>query len=146
MDRTVSLDRQPFANPLHAIVLAFPVALYPSAWLADIAYYNSAVIQWTNFASWLIAGADLFAGILLLFAVLGLFFGHARHARGRGLFYLVVVALMFTLGVVNAFHHARDGWHSVGMTGLVLSASCTVLALIAAFIAYGSIKHREERP
>ena len=85
MDRTVTHSRS-FANPLHAILLAFPVALYPAALLTDITYLNTAEIQWTNFSSWL----------------------------------------------------ARDGWHSVGTLGLVLSILCSILALIAAFIAYGN--------
>ena len=108
-----------FANSLHAIFLAFPVALYPAALVTDITYLNTAVIQWTNFSSWLIAGADLFAGIILAWAILGLFFGRARHRRGRGIVYLGVVAVMFVAGILNAFQHARDGWHSVGTFGLV---------------------------
>ena len=144
MDAKVTRART-FANPLHAILLAFPVALYPSALLADIAYLNTAVIQWANFGSWLIAGADFFAGLVLAWALFGLFFGRAHHARGRGLLYLVVVGAMFAIGVVNAFQHARDGWHSVGTAGLVMSIACTVLALIAAFIAYSGTISWEER-
>lgn len=124
------------ASPLHAILLAFPIALYPSALLADIAYLNTQVIQWTNFAQWLIAGADFFAGLVLVWALLGLLLGRGRHHRGRGLLYLLVVAVMFVAGVVNAFQHSRDGWHSVGTLGLVLSIACTVLAFIAAFLAH----------
>ena len=137
MDRTVTHSRS-FANPLHAILLAFPVALYPAALLTDITYLNTAEIQWTNFSSWLIAGADLFAGLVLAWALLGLFFGRARHARLRGIIYLIVVTAMFVLGVLNAFQHARDGWHSVGTFGLALSIACSVLAWIAALIAHGT--------
>lgn len=144
MDAPVTPIRA-FANPVHAILLAFPVALYPSALLADITYLNTAVIQWTNFASWLIAGADLFAGLVLAWALLGLFFGRARHARGRGLLYLFTVAAMFVIGVVNALHHARDGWHSVGNAGLLMSIACTVLAFVAAFIAYSGTISAEHR-
>ena len=144
MDRIVARSR-PLASPLHAILLAFPVALYPSALLSDITYLNTAVIQWTNFSSWLIAGADVFAGLLLAWALFGLFFGRARHARGRGLLYLLSVAARFVAGVVNAFQHARDGWHSVGTLGLVLSIICTVLAFAAAFIAYGTEHTQEKR-
>ncbi len=144
MDATVNRTRT-FANPLHAILLAFPVALYPSALLADITYLNTAEIQWANFGSWLIAGADFFAGIVLAWALLGLFVGRARHARGRGLLYLVIVALMFVVGVFNALQHARDGWHSVGTAGLVMSIACTVLAFIAAFIAYSGTTYSERR-
>ena len=144
MDATVTRTRS-FANPLHAILLAFPVALYPSALLADITYLNSAEIQWSNFASWLIAGADFFAGLVLAWAVFGLFFGRARHARGRGMLYLVVIAAMFVVGVLNALHHARDGWHSVGTAGLVMSLVCSALAFVAAYLAYSGTTQSERR-
>ena len=141
MDQTLPHSRS-FSSPLLAVLLAFPVALYPAALVSDITYLNTAVIQWSNFSSWLIAGADLFAGIVLAWAVLSLFFGRAKHMRRRGIAYLVVVAVMFFAGVTNAFQHARDGWHSVGTLGLALSVLCTVLALIAAFIAYGEANIR----
>ncbi|HAD16825.1 MAG TPA: hypothetical protein DCF81_08065, partial [Erythrobacter sp.] len=64
MAETLARTRS-FTNPIHAILLAFPVALYPAALLSDITYLNTAVIQWTNFSSWLIAGADVFAGLVL---------------------------------------------------------------------------------
>jgi uncharacterized membrane protein len=144
MDATVTRTRS-FANPLHAILLAFPVALYPSALLADITYLNSAEIQWSNFASWLIAGADFFAGLVLAWAVFGLFFGRARHARGRGMLYVFVIAAMFVVGVLNALHHARDGWHSVGTAGLVMSLVCSALAFVAAYLAYSGTTQSERR-
>ena len=80
----------------------------------------------------------VFAGLVLASALLAIFFGRARHAKGRGTLYLIVIAAMFGLGVLNAFQHARDGWHSVGTLGLMLSILCSILALIAAFIAYGT--------
>lgn len=126
----------PLASPIHAILLAFPVALYPSALISDITYLNTAVVQWTNFSQWLIAGADVFAGFLLLWALISFVIGRARRSRGRGLVYLIVVALMFVFGVVNAFQHSRDGWASVGTAGLLLSIVCSVLALIAAFLVH----------
>ncbi|GGD53568.1 DUF2231 domain-containing protein [Croceicoccus pelagius] len=144
MDRTVTRALS-FANPLHATLLAFPVALYPSALLSDLTYWRTAEIQWTNFSSWLIAGADVFAGLVCAWALIGLFVGRARYSRGRGTIYFVAVAAMFVLGVLNAFQHARDGWHSVGPMGLVLSTLCTILALVAAFLAYGETFSAEKR-
>lgn len=135
----------PLAGPLHAIILAFPVALYPATLLADIAYLNTEVIQWTNFAQWLNAGADFFAGILLAWAIISFFFGRGRRARGRSLTYLIVVAVMFVVGVLNAFQHARDAWASVGTAGLVMSIICAVLALVAAFLAHSHTTVREVR-
>ncbi len=143
MDRTVQ-HAGSLARPIHAILLAFPVALYPSALLTDIVYLNSAHVQWTNFSSWLIAGADFFTGILLCWALLGLFFGRARYAKRRGLLYVGIVAALFAVGLINALQHAHDGWQSVGTAGLLLSILCTVLAFVAAFIGYGSAHGAEK--
>ncbi|GMM92269.1 DUF2231 domain-containing protein [Qipengyuania sp. MTN3-11] len=131
-------------SPLHAVILAFPVALYSSALLSDITYFNTAEIQWSNFSSWLIAGADFFAGILLSWAVFSFSFGRVGAHRGRGLLYLALVGTMFVLGLVNAFQHAKDGWHSVGTPGLVLSTLCTVLALVIALLAHSRFFLREK--
>ena len=141
MAETLSRTRS-FTNPIHAILLAFPVALYPAALLSDITYLNTAVIQWTNFSSWLIAGADVFTGLVLAWAFVTQFLGRTRQ---RGWAYVIVVALMFVAGVLNAFQHARDGWHSVGTFGLVLSILCTILAFVAAFLAYGQTQLKEYR-
>lgn len=136
---------RPFINPLHGIFLAFPVAMYPAALLSDIAFLNTAVIQWANFSSWLLVGANFFAGLVLAWALIRMFIGRTNHARGRGILYLVIIAIMFVAGFLNSLQHAKDGWHSVGTFGLVLSIICTVLALFAAFIAYGSTYHEEKR-
>ncbi|MCX7282479.1 MAG: hypothetical protein NTX28_00230, partial [Novosphingobium sp.] len=76
---------KPFVGPLHGILLAFPVALFPAALVSDIAYLQTSVVQWTNFSQWLIAGADVFAGLLLATALLLRFFGRLGHARGRAM-------------------------------------------------------------
>ena len=138
--RSVSL-----ASPIHAILLAFPVALYPAALITDITYLRSSVVQWTNFSQWLIAGADLFAGLLLAWALVSFFFGRASRTRGRSALYLVVVAIMFVVGVINAFQHSKDGWASVGTAGVVMSAVCAILAIVAAFLLHSGTTVRETR-
>ncbi len=60
--------------------------------------------------------------------------------------YLVVVAAMFLLGMINAFQHARDGWASVGTLGVLLSLACTLLAFVAAYLAFGRTTRQEIRP
>lgn len=123
-------------HPLHAILLAFPVALFPGALLADITYLNSSEMQWSNFASWLIAGALVFTGLALSWAVIGMLARRVeRESVGRGWF-SAILALLFVVGLVNAFQHSHDGWSSVGMTGLALSVISAVLALAAGWIGY----------
>jgi len=122
-------------HPLHAILLAFPLALFPSGLASDIAYLKSAFVQWTNFAAWLIAGGCFFGGLVLAWAIVAAVFP-GRTTRGRALAYLAAVAVMFVAGLVNSFQHSHDGWSSVGSPGLILSIVSTVAALVAGAIGY----------
>jgi len=128
---------------LHAILLAFPIAFFSGAVVSDIAYLNSAVIQWSNFSAWLITGALLFGAVVLVWALVR-FLGLRRTPSGPGaLVYLIALAVMWLLGFVNAFKHSQDAWSSVGTLGLVLSIASTVLALVAGWIGYASAPARE---
>lgn len=118
-------------HPLHALFLAFPVALFPSALMADITYLNSAEMQWSNFAAWLITGALLFGAPALLWALVwGIF--------ARAFLYPLLLGAAWVLGLVNAFQHSRDGWSSVGATGIILSMLSTLLVLAAAWTAHSA--------
>jgi uncharacterized membrane protein len=140
-----SATAERFLNPLHAILLAFPVALSCAAVASDITYLNSAVIQWTNFSAWLVAGTALFGGLVLAWAIVAFLFARRSGWRGRALAYLVTVAAMWVLSVVNSLHHARDAWASVGTLGLVLSIATALLALIAAWIGHAAVRREVVR-
>lgn len=122
-------------HPVHAILLAFPIALFSAGLASDIAYLKSAAIQWTNFSSWLIAGGCFFGGLVLAWAIVAVVFP-GRATQSRALAYLVAVAVMFIAGLINAFQHSHDGWSSVGSTGLTLSIVSTLAALVATAIGY----------
>ncbi|SDA68490.1 Uncharacterized membrane protein [Pseudomonas sp. NFPP33] len=113
-------------SPLHATLLCGQVPLFLGALLADFAYYRSYQIQWSNFASWLIAGALVFAGLALLFALVGLF----RRSNPRPLAYFLLLLATWVLGFINALEHAKDAWAAMPM-GLILSAIVTLLAIAA---------------
>ena len=121
-------------GPLHAILLAGTVPLFLGALLSDIAYYQSYQIQWSNFASWLIAGGLLFCGLALLFALANLI--GADKKAGRPKLYFLLLAITWVLGLVNAFEHAKDAWAAMP-TGLVLSIVVTLLSCVTAWIGLG---------
>jgi uncharacterized membrane protein len=125
-------------RPLHRIVLAFPISLFTFALFTDIAYLKTAEIQWTNFSAWLITGALVFGGIAGVFSIIDYVVG-ARRGRSRlSRIHLGALALAWVLGLVNAFKHSQDAWSSVGAFGLVLSLLCTLLVMIAGWIAYSA--------
>lgn len=115
-------------GPLHATLLAGGVPLFLGALLSDIAYAQTFQIQWANFASWLIAGALVFCGLALLFALINLL--RAPHKAGRPVVYVLLLLVTWVLGLIDAFQHAKDAY-AMMPAGLVLSAIVTVLAILA---------------
>lgn len=128
-------------HPVHAIVLAGTMPLFLGAFLADLAYSSTYEVQWTNFASWLIAGGLVFAGLALLGAVIDALRGAGSHNSpvwvGAGL-----LAAVFVLGFVNALVHAKDAWAAMP-AGLILSL--IVLALSLAAIWAGFVRSGNRR-
>ncbi len=136
MTVTVDGTYQRVLHPVHATLLAGTIPLFLGATLSDIAYSSSYQIQWTNFASWLIAGGLVFGGLALLCAVIDLF--HA-HRGGRPLVYMLLLLATWILGVVNVLIHAKDAWASIP-TGLVLSLIVTVLAFAATWVGFFGLR------
>ena len=124
-------------GPLHAILLGGSVPLFLGALLSDMAYSDSYQIQWSNFASWLIAGGLLCSGLALLFALVNLI--RARHKAGQPLTYFVALLVTWVLGLVNAFQHAKDAW-AVMPSGLVLSAIVFLLICLSAWVGLSGRK------
>ena len=120
-------------HPLHAVLLAGTVPLYLGAVLADWAYAESYQVQWTNFASWLIAGGLLLGGVALAWAIVDLFRGGPRG--GRRLLYVLVLLATWVLGFINALVHSKDAWATMP-EGLVLSVIVVVLACVATWLAF----------
>ncbi|MCC4233898.1 hypothetical protein LL253_14550 [Sphingobium soli] len=123
--------------------MAWPVAMFPAALASDITYLNSAEIQWTNFSAWLITGGLLGGGFALIWSIVALL-RRKGSARSRLAIVSVLLLMMMIAGLINAFQHSRDGWSSVGTTGLILSIISSILAVAAGWIAYAA--YREDRP
>jgi uncharacterized membrane protein len=123
---------------LHAVLLAGTVPLFLGAMLSDIAYAATYEIQWSNFASWLIAGGLVPGTLALLFAAIELL----RAGRAPGLHPRVQVVLLLAtwiLGFFNVLIHARDAW-AVMPGGLVLSITVAVLACAATWSGFNTLR------
>lgn len=134
------------AHPIHGIFSAYPLALFTAALVADIAYANSANMQWANFAVWLIAGGCIM-GVLAAVAGIGSALLSRRRRSHQGLtgtVHTVGTLAMLVLGIINGFIHSRDAWTSVVPTGLVLSVIVSILALVTSWLGY-TLQAREVR-
>lgn len=128
---------------MHAILAFSALPLFLGALLSDWAYTQSYEVQWTNFASWLIAGGLVFAGFALLWAVVDalLRLNATRSRRGQAVTYLILLLTSFVLGFANALVHAKDAWAAMP-TGLVLSAVVLLVATAASLIGLRSMSWR----
>nr|WP_239475061.1 DUF2231 domain-containing protein [Sphingomonas sp. BT552] len=105
--------------------------------LSDIAYARSYEVQWLNFASWLIAGALVFCGFALLWAVVEVL---RRDRRGRRrLGYALMLLVTFVVGFVNALVHAKDAWATMP-EGLILSALVAIFVLAATWLGFAGTR------
>jgi uncharacterized membrane protein len=131
----VSDDRihQPRLHPIHGMLLAGTFILFLSGLLSDLAYASSYEIQWSNFASWLIAAGLLFGGLALLWAIINLIRA-AEHCR-QLLLYTGLLLALWLLGFFNALIHARDAW-AIMPVGLILSVIGVLLAGATAWLGF----------
>lgn len=125
-------------HPVHAFLLAASVPLFLGTLLSDWAYSASYEIQWTNFASWLLLGAEVFAGFALLWALIELFRAD-RDWRGRPLIYFLVLLAAWVIGFIDALVHAEDAWAKMP-EALILSLIATVLAFGALWLGFSSLR------
>lgn len=124
-------------HPFHAFLIAGTVPLFLGAALADVAYARTYEIQWTNFASWLIAGGLVFGAAALLCAVVDWF---RAERRGRNLLFGSLLLLVtWVLGFINALVHGKDAWATMP-EGLVLSVIVAVLACVATWLGFSGLR------
>jgi uncharacterized membrane protein len=113
--------------------------MFLSAALSDAEYASTYEIQWSNFASWLIAGGLVLGGIALLFAIVDLS-RPARRVPGVGIYFAILLAT-WIVGFFNALMHARDAWGSMP-GGLVMSVITAVLACLATWFGFATPRIR----
>lgn len=121
------------------VTSAFPLLL--GALIADIAYAMSYEIQWANFASWLIAGALVFAVPALIWALISLITPTAR-TRTRYI-YVGLIALTCVMAFLNSLVHAMDAWQKMPQA-LVWSVLCVVSISATLWFALGGTLRRRE--
>lgn len=125
------------------MLLAFPLPLFLGALLSDWAYSASYQVQWTNFASWLIAGALVFTGLALLWSIINAL--RADLPGGRSGWLLVaLLAAAFVTGFINALVHAKDAWAAMP-AGLILSVIVLLLAVASAWAGFSSTRAGEPK-
>jgi uncharacterized membrane protein len=125
-------------HPVHAVSLASALPLFLGALLSDWAYSATFEVQWINFAAWLNAGALVFLGAALLWAVIDFLRKDVARDR-RSALYLVVLLATFILGFITALVHAKDAWATMP-AGLLLSLIAFILAVASVWLGFSTLR------
>ena len=125
-------------HPVHAVLLAGMLPLFLGALLGDWAYSNSFDVQWINFAAWLNAGAMVFAGGALLWAVVD-FLRRDVARDGRSTLFVLSLVATFVIGFVAALQHAKDA--GATMPGaLIFSVLSLLLAAVSVWLGFSTLR------
>jgi len=135
---TEAIDTRPTTalHPVQAVLLASTFPLLLGALLNDWAYSSTYEIQWTNFASWLVAGGLVFVGLALVWALIDLFRSDVRRNRSSWLHFGLLLAT-FVVGFLNLLVHAKDAWAAMP-EGFILSAMTVLLSLAAIWTGFST--------
>ena len=128
-------------NLIHPLLAAIPFTCFTGALLTDIAYWQSANMQWANFSAWLLA-AGLF--IALFAVIVGIIdFVADRRVRELGLAWLYAGgnAVAILLAILNSFIHSRDAYTSVVPMGMILSFLTVMIMLVTGWMGWELIYH-----
>ena len=115
---------------LHPPFVSAAAALLIAAFVTDLFYYQTSIMQWATFSVWLITGGLLLALVAAIVLLVDFLLGHTGRIHRIEFSGLVIVAL---LSIVNAFVHSRDAWTSVVPQGITISAICAFLLVIMSF-------------
>jgi uncharacterized membrane protein len=117
-------------HPIHPMLVPVPIFCFVATLFTDIAYANTADMQWANMSAWLLT-VGLIVSVFVVIAGLVDFFGDRRIRNLRAAWiHGLGNAVALILAIFNAFIHSRDAYTSVVPTGLILSAVVVLILLV----------------
>jgi uncharacterized membrane protein len=126
---SASRDGGPHATPakaLHPFLIGPGAALFIGAFVTDLIYRRTLLVQWGNFSVWLITAGLIMAALSALAFLLDL----ARGRIGKIAWWRFAgLAGAAVLSLLNVFVHSRDAYTGVVPLGIALSAIVTVLLI-----------------
>ncbi len=116
-----------------------PIALtcFIGTLLCDLAYLKTYLGQWETFSIWLLTAGCIVGGFAVAAEAAAYGFGRRRPQTRTGGMHLVLSMLIFSLSVLNALIHSRDGYTAVSPSGVTLSTIVVVLLLINGTVGWG---------
>jgi uncharacterized membrane protein len=128
--------------PLHPAVMWVPITCLVGTLLTDIAYAETAEMQWANFSAWLITAGTILGWLSCIAGIVDLVGRRYATAPVPGWAYAVGIVIVMILATFNMLIHTRDAWTSVVPWGLTLSIVTVVLLVITTTIGWLALYRR----
>ena len=117
-------------QPIHSILVQFPVVCFTLTLLTDIAYWKTENLMWQNFSAWLLFAGLVFGALAALAGIVDLFMRSTIRSHRATWAHSIGSVVVLALAFLNSLVHAGDGWTAIVPWGLTLSA-LTVVVMIA---------------
>ncbi|WP_246788440.1 DUF2231 domain-containing protein [Bradyrhizobium sp. CCBAU 53421] len=126
-------------HPIHPMLVPFPIACFVGALVTDIAYWQTAEMQWANFSAWLLFAGLIMGGLAAIAGLIDFLSNRLIRRLTYAWFHMVGNVVVMLLALFNAFVHSRDAWTSVVPTGLVLSALTVLVMLFTGWLGWAMV-------
>ena len=135
-DTTTPSTARIAGNLLYPLLASVPSTCFTGAFITDIAYWQTANMQWANFSAWLLLAGLLVAVFAILVGLIDFIMDPRIRALDIAWWYAAGNALAVLLAIVNSFVHSRDAYTSVVPEGLVLSALTVIILMITGWMGW----------
>ena len=136
------MDSPARGEPVHPLLVSFPIAYFTAAFVTDLAYWRTAAVLWETFSDWLITAGLIMTGFAVITFLVDLVRGKQMDRLAWP--HAVGYALAVLLSLLNAFVHSRDGYTAVVPTGMALSGLVVLILLITGLMGRTLIARRRE--
>nr|WP_240791671.1 DUF2231 domain-containing protein [Sulfitobacter indolifex] len=124
------------------MLISFPIVCFTLTLLTDFAYWQTGILMWQHFSSWLLLVGLVMGGLAAVVDSIDLI-GSARiRAISSVWVHAVGNVLVLALALVNSLIHAGDGWTAVVPWGLSLSAATVLVMLVTGWLGNGLVHQR----
>ncbi|MEO3386708.1 DUF2231 domain-containing protein [Mesorhizobium sp. CAU 1741] len=129
--------REPAFYPVHAALLAFPVACFSLTLVSDIAYWRTLNLLWLHFSEWLLLAGLVFGVAAWVARMLDRVVRRISPSWPAAIGGVVVLLL----ATLNSFIHTADGWTAVVPYGLAVSFLTVIAMIITAWLGRKGAYH-----
>lgn len=118
------------------ILRDFAAAFFTFTLVADLAYAQTVIVMWQDFASWMLFAGLVAGGLSVLLWLASLALHRARPHWPVVILNLLVLVAAF----VNSLVHAGDGWTAIVPWGIALSVVTCILMLASAVLSRRALR------